>query len=71
NKIAAVENVVEDTDVAPTAQSYEVYDQLSGQLQTQLDQLHKLETSGIADFNKLVREQNVPAVVIPEKKKAE
>jgi hypothetical protein len=69
NKIAAVENVVEDTDVAPTAQSYEVYDQLSGQLQTQLDQLHKLETSGIADFNKLVRDQNVPAVTIPAGKK--
>lgn len=68
NKIAAVENVVEETDVAPTAQSYEVYDQLSAQLQTQLDQLHQLETTGIASFNQLVRDQNVPAVTIPAKK---
>jgi photosystem II stability/assembly factor-like uncharacterized protein len=65
NKLAAVENVVEETDVAPTAQSYEVYDELSAQLQTKLDLLHKLETAGIADFNKLVRDQNVPAVSIP------
>jgi photosystem II stability/assembly factor-like uncharacterized protein len=66
NKLAAVENVVEETDIAPTAQSYEVYDQLSGQLQTQLDSLHKLETSGVANFNKLVRDQNIPAVTIPK-----
>ncbi len=65
NKLASVENVVEDTDVAPTAQSYEVFDQLSAQLQTQLDQLHKIETTGIADFNKLVRDQNIPAITIP------
>ncbi|HKR26349.1 MAG TPA: hypothetical protein VJS11_02805, partial [Acidobacteriaceae bacterium] len=69
NKLASVENVVEDTDVAPTAQSYAVYDELSAQLQTQLDLLHKLETSGIAGFNKLVRDQNVPAVTIPAGKK--
>jgi hypothetical protein len=65
NKLASVENVVEDTDVAPTAQSYEVFDQLSAQLQTQLNQLHKIETTGIADFNKLVRDQNIPAITIP------
>ncbi|HEV2276911.1 MAG TPA: hypothetical protein VGS02_01975 [Acidobacteriaceae bacterium] len=69
NKLASVENVVEDTDVAPTAQSYAVYDKLSAQLQTQLDQLQKLETSGIAGFNKLVRDQNVPAVTVPAGKK--
>ncbi|MGB7135795.1 MAG: hypothetical protein WBD46_10945, partial [Acidobacteriaceae bacterium] len=65
NKLAAVENVVEDTDIAPTAQSYQVYDQLNAQLQTQLDSLHKIETSGIANFNKLIRDQNIPAVTIP------
>ncbi len=66
NKLAAVENVVEETDVAPTAQSYQVYDELSGQLQTQLDQLHKIETTGIGDFNKLVRDEKIPAIAIPK-----
>lgn len=69
NKLAAVENVVEESDVAPTAQSYEVYDELSAQLQTQLDKLHQVETSGIAAFNKLVHDRNVPAVTIPGGKK--
>jgi len=67
NKLASVEGVVEDTDVAPTAQSYEVFDELSGQLQTQLDHLHKVETAGIMEFNKLVREENIPAVTLERK----
>ncbi|HEX4037211.1 MAG TPA: hypothetical protein VHX37_04060 [Acidobacteriaceae bacterium] len=66
NKLASVEGVVEDTDVAPTAQSLQVYDELSAQLQTQLDQLRKIETTGIASFNKLIRDQNIPAVTIPK-----
>jgi len=67
NKLASVEGVVEDTDVAPPAQSYEVFDELSAQLQTQLDHLHKVETTGIAHFNKLVRDENIPAVTLQQK----
>jgi photosystem II stability/assembly factor-like uncharacterized protein len=67
NKLASVEGVVEETDVAATAQSYEVFDELSVQLQTQLDRLHKVETAGIAQFNKLVRDENIPAVTLPQK----
>jgi kynureninase len=67
NKLASVEGVVEETDVAPTAQSYQVFEELSAQLQTQLDQLHKVETSGIADFNKLVHDQNIPAIALKQK----
>jgi photosystem II stability/assembly factor-like uncharacterized protein len=67
NKLAAVENVVEETDVSPTAQSYQVYDELSGQLQVQLDHLHQAETTGIEQFNQLVRDQNIPAISLKEK----
>ncbi len=67
NKLASVENVVEDTDIAPTAQSYQVYDDLSAQLQVQLDHLHQVETTGIEQFNQLVRDQNVPAVSLTQK----
>jgi photosystem II stability/assembly factor-like uncharacterized protein len=67
NKLASVQGVVEETDVAPTAQSYQVFDELSAQLQTQLDQLHKVETTGIADFNKLVHDQNIPAIALKQK----
>ncbi|MGA7520913.1 MAG: hypothetical protein WBW84_00430 [Acidobacteriaceae bacterium] len=68
NKLASVEGVVEDTDAAPTAQSYQVFDELSAQLQTQLDHLHKVETTGIEQFNKLVRDQNIPAVSLQQPK---
>ena len=67
NKLASVENVVEETDVAPTAQSYQVFDELSGQLQVQLDHLHQIETTGIEQFNKLVRDEKIPAINLPKK----
>ena len=53
---------MESTDVAPTAQSVEVFDELSAKLQIELDHLHQIETTGIQNFNKLVRDQNIPAI---------
>lgn len=67
NKLASVEGVVEESDVAPTAQSYAVFDELSAQLQNQLDQLHKVEKTGIAEFNKLVHDENIPAIAMEQK----
>jgi photosystem II stability/assembly factor-like uncharacterized protein len=67
NKLASVENVVEDTDVEPTAQSYQVVDDLSAQLQVQLDHLHQVETTGIDQFNQLVHDQNIPAISLTQK----
>jgi photosystem II stability/assembly factor-like uncharacterized protein len=69
NKIAAVGGVVELSDIGPTAQAVEVYDQLSGKLQVELDHLHQVETSGIQDFNKLVQAQNIPAINLEPAKK--
>jgi len=62
NKIAAVGGVVELTDIAPTAQSVAVFDELSAKLQIELDHLHQVETTGVEEFNKLVRDQNIPAI---------
>jgi photosystem II stability/assembly factor-like uncharacterized protein len=62
NKIASVGGVVELTDVSPPSQATQVYDELSGKLQVELDHLHQVETTGIQDFNKLVRDQNIPAI---------
>jgi hypothetical protein len=50
------------TDVAPTSQSYEVFKELSSQLQVQLDHLKQIENQDIVAFNKTVREQDIPAV---------
>jgi photosystem II stability/assembly factor-like uncharacterized protein len=68
NKIAGVGSSAELTDIAPTAQSIEVFDELSGKLQVELDHLHQVERSGIQEFNTLVRDQNIPAIN-PEPKK--
>jgi len=65
NKLAALTGVVESADAKPTAQSYEVFDELSGLLQTQLDRLLRIVDQAVPAFNAFVREQNVPAVVLP------
>ena len=62
NKLGALLSTVIETDVAPTSQSYEVFKELSAQLQVQLDQLKQVETQDVAEFNKTVRDQNIPAL---------
>jgi len=53
---------------APTAQSYQVYEDLASQTNGQIRTMNTLLTTEIASFNKLVRDQNVPAVVVPATK---
>jgi photosystem II stability/assembly factor-like uncharacterized protein len=62
NKLASLLSTVTANDIAPTAQSYEVFKDLSAQLQVQLDQLNQVQTQDLAAFNKMVRDQDVPAV---------
>ena len=64
NKLAAVGSTVMQSDTAPTEQSYAVFKELSALLQVQLDALNKIATTDIANFNKLVREQNIPAITM-------
>lgn len=67
NKFASLLSTINSTDVAPTEQSYQVYQELSARLQVQLEKLKKITEQDIADFNKLVREENIPAVAIESK----
>ena len=64
NKLASLEGVVESSDNAPTAQSNMVYEGLASEVNAQLATLRKLTTTDLAAFNKLVRDENVPAIVI-------
>jgi hypothetical protein len=64
NKLGALLSTVTESDVAPTSQSYEVFKDLSTQLQFQLDQLKQVETHDVDEFNKLVRDQNIPALPV-------
>ncbi len=65
NKLAALEGTVESSDDAPTLQSTQVYEELASQVNVQLETLKKLVSTDLAAFNKLVRDQNVPAVIVP------
>ena len=68
NKLGSLLGTVNGSDTAPTQQSYEVFKELSAQLQIQLDKLQKIETDDVSAFNQLVREQNIPAITIPPRK---
>jgi photosystem II stability/assembly factor-like uncharacterized protein len=64
NKLAALTGVVGSADAPPTDASLAVFDALDAQLKTQLDRLHAIVTSEVPAFNRLVAEQNVPAVIV-------
>jgi hypothetical protein len=64
NKLAALGGVVGTADTAPTAQSYAVYDEVVTQIDAQLQKLAQIMSTDVAAFNKLVRDQNIPAVVV-------
>ncbi len=64
NKIAALLGTVMATDIAPTAQSSMVFEDLATKTNAQLKSLDRLLTGDVAAFNKLVRDQNVPAIVL-------
>ena len=64
NKIAALAGVVASADAAPTDQSVQVFEQLSAALQVQLDRLKAVLDADIPAFNKLVKDSDVPAVIL-------
>ena len=64
NKLAALAGVVGSADTAPTAQSYAVYDEVVTQIDAQLQKLAQIMSTDVPAFNKLVRDQNIPAVVV-------
>jgi hypothetical protein len=64
NKLAALAGVVGSAEAAPTAQSYAVYDELVTQIDAQLQKLAQVMKTDVAAFNQLVRDQNIPAVVV-------
>jgi len=67
NKLAALGSVVASADAAPTDQSYVLYEELSGKINTQLQKLDETIRTDLPAFNKLVREQDVPAVFVKGK----
>jgi len=63
--------VVQSSDNQPTQQSYMVYEDLATQANAQLKKLDVVMGADLAAFNKLIRDENVPAVQAPPKKLAQ
>jgi hypothetical protein len=69
NKLAALTGVVGGSDSAPTDQSYAVYEDLVAKINAQLKKLEDTMRTDLPAFNKLVRDQDVPAVIVRSKTK--
>jgi photosystem II stability/assembly factor-like uncharacterized protein len=68
NKLAHVLMVVQSSDNQPTQQSYMVYEELATQVNAELKKLEAITGAELTAFNKLIRDENVPAVQSPAKK---
>jgi photosystem II stability/assembly factor-like uncharacterized protein len=64
NKLAALGGVVGSAEAAPNAQSYAVYDELVTAIDAELAKLSQILKTDVPAFNQLVRDQNIPAVVV-------
>ena len=67
NKLAALASSVDSADYAPTAQSYDVYNDLTGKIDAQLATLARIKTEDISAFNKAFAEKNLPVIVTRSK----
>ncbi len=66
NRLAALSGVISGADAAPTAQSYTVYDELIADINAQLATLDQMMKTDLPAFNKLVRDQEIPAVMVKQ-----
>jgi len=64
NKLAALGGVVSRSETPPNEQSYAVYDELVAQINAQLQKLGQIMKSDVPAFNQMVRDQNIPAIVV-------
>jgi photosystem II stability/assembly factor-like uncharacterized protein len=64
NKLAALAGVVGSADAAPTEQSKQVYAELSGRIDVDLRKLDQILREDLSSFNRVVRENAVPAVIV-------
>ena len=69
NKLAALIGVVGGSDSAPTDQAYAVYEDVVAQINAQLKKLDDIVRTDLPTFNKMVRDQEVPAVIVRPKAK--
>ncbi len=70
NKLAALQGIVEGGDAKPTAQSYEVFKELSARLDKELARLDAALRTDVEAFNKLLRGKRLEPVLAAATKAA-
>jgi photosystem II stability/assembly factor-like uncharacterized protein len=68
DKIAGVASVVSSADAKPTKGSYEAFDDLSKKMEKTTDKLKKVIDEDVPAFNKMVLENQLPAISVGKKK---
>ena len=63
NKLAALGASVDGSDDAPTSQAYDVFNDLTTQIDAQLNLLAKVKAEDIADFNKQYAAKGLPVIM--------
>ena len=71
NQMAALGGVVASAASAPTQQSYEVFDTLSKQVDEQLANWKNIVSTDLKSYDDLVRQQNVPALILLKPERGE
>ena len=66
NKLAALAGTVGGADAAPTEQAYAVFDELKAKIDAELETLERVLAEDVPAFNRLVREREIPAVLVPK-----
>jgi len=68
NKLAALSGVVASADAAPTRGARQVFDDVAGRIDAQLEGLEAVLVTQLGAFNAAVQEVQLPAIVPPEKR---
>ncbi len=63
-KLGSLQSAVSEADGAPTKQDEEVYNELASKSDEQISQLNEMIKTDVASFNKMIRDLNVPAVIV-------
>jgi len=71
NQLSALGGVVGSAASAPTQQSYEVFDMLGRQVDEQLASWNNIVANDVKGYDDLVRQQNVPALILLKPQKGE
>jgi len=66
NHLVALDGVVGSADSAPTKQSYEVFDMLSTAVDEQLAKWKAIVSTDVAAYNNLIKQQEVPAIMVTQ-----